>query len=109
MALVCATESNGNNKISMENIIVALEEGKFHGWPANNGVWAWDDGQEILVGFSYGRFVEQKGHNIEGRSEDAEGILSRLARSTDGGRTWMVEDPTNYVGDGIEPAPSPGN
>ncbi|MBN2090105.1 exo-alpha-sialidase [candidate division KSB1 bacterium] len=109
MALVCATESNGNNKISMENIIIAQEESKFHGWPANNGVWAWNDGQEILVGFSYGRFVEQKGHNIEGRSEDAEGILSRLARSTDGGRTWTVEDPTNYVGDGVDPTPSPGN
>lgn len=109
ITLACENGSNRVIKNSMENFIIAQEEGKFHGWPANNGVWTWEDGQEILVGFSYGRFVEQNGHNIEGKSDDAAGILNRLARSTDGGRTWTVENPTNYVGDGIGPTPSPGN
>jgi photosystem II stability/assembly factor-like uncharacterized protein len=35
-------------------------------------------------------------------------IKTRLARSRDGGRTWTVEDPERFVGDGFEPAPSPG-
>jgi hypothetical protein len=94
--------------VSIEHGIVAGESGKFCGWPANNGVWTWDDGKEILVGFSFGNFVEQAGHNIEGKTSHAGGALSRLARSADGGRTWNVEDPSHFVGDGNEVAPAPG-
>jgi hypothetical protein len=92
----------------MEHNVVAGEAGKFAGWPANNGAWTWDGGREILVGFTYGDFVEQQGHNIQGKSDDASGLLSRLARSTDGGRTWTVEDPGRFVGDGNEVTASPG-
>ena len=102
------TTDRGKGKPKMEHKIAAGEPGMFCGWPANNGVWTWDGGREILVGFSFGRFVEQSGHNIEGKSDSASGILSRLARSTDGGRTWKVEDPANFVGDGGEVKPSPG-
>jgi hypothetical protein len=91
-----------------ENIIVFGEKDWFAGWPANNGVWTWDGGKEILVGFSYGRFVEQAGHNIEGRSDATPNVKSYLARSTDGGKTWTKEDPANFVGDGLEPVASPG-
>jgi len=93
----------------MKDYVVFYEEGGFAGWPANNGLWTWDGGKEILVGFSYGRFVEQSGHNIEGRSDAAPNVKSFLARSTDGGKTWTKEDPSNFVGDGIEPIASPGN
>jgi len=72
----------------------------FCGWPANNGVWIW--GNEILVGFVYGPYVEKAGHNIGSPS------YSGLARSPDGGRTWTFEDPDNFVGDGGTPMPSPG-
>jgi hypothetical protein len=92
----------------LKYLVVAGEQGRFAGWPANNGLWRWDDGREILVGFSWGNWVEKRGHNIAGISDDADGILSRLARSTDGGYTWVVEDPENYVGDGGEAAASPG-
>jgi hypothetical protein len=93
---------------SAKNVIVFQEQDWFGGWPANNGVWTWDNGKEILVGYAYGRFVEQKGHNIEGMSDTTRNVKSRLARSTDGGLTWTSEDPENYVGDGKLPVSSPG-
>jgi hypothetical protein len=65
------------------------------GWPSNHGVWAWEDG-EILVGFTCGKSVDRSGHNI-----DEDGVIhSVLARSTDGGETWAMEDPANFAGDG---------
>jgi len=91
-----------------KNVVVASKPGMFYGWPANNGVWSWDRGREILVGFSEGKFDERSGHNTFGQSEPAVGIDSLLGRSHDGGRTWMVEDPPDFVGDGGKPAPSPG-
>lgn len=80
----------------MQHGIVTNEPGRFAGWPANNGVWQWGS-NEILVGFSEGAFVEQAGHNIEGKSDDTPTIKSLLARSTDGGKTWQQEEPSSYV------------
>jgi hypothetical protein len=86
----------------MKHVIVYKEPGRFCGWPANNGVWNWD-GNEILVGFSLGTFREQKGHNIE------DPILSVLARSVDGGESWVMYDPQDFVGDGGEATDPPGD
>jgi len=72
--------------------IVAIEEGRFHGWPANNGVWHWGD--EILVGFTQGDLEVGPGHNIAGRQD------SLLARSTDGGESWAAFDPEGFLDDG---------
>jgi hypothetical protein len=93
---------------SMQHGIAAGEAGKFCGWPANNGVWSWDGGKEILVGYTFGDFEEQKGHNMKNHLETGEHLISQLARSTDGGLTWKTEDPENYVGDGQSSVPSPG-
>jgi hypothetical protein len=93
---------------ALRHSIAAGEEGKFCGWPANNGVWSWDGGREILVGYTIGDFVEQKGHNMKNHTESGEHLLSHLARSTDGGITWKTGDPANYVGDGQSSVPSPG-
>ncbi len=84
-------------------VIAAAKPGRFFGWPANNGMWKWDNGREILVGFTNGNYQEQNGHNI-GKEQ-----LTNLARSTDGGNSWNREDPDNFVGDGAEAKPSPGN
>jgi len=92
-----------------KNVIVASESGKFCGWAANNGDWTWDNGREILVGYSFQDFVEQPGHNIKGLTGTAPDIITRLARSTDGGLTWASEDPENFVGDGQSSVPSPGS
>jgi len=72
---------------SIEYITVAALQDRFFGWPANNGLWQWDNGREILVGFTNGNFEDQDGHNI-GKEQ-----LTNLARSTDGGKTWEREDP----------------
>lgn len=80
----------------MHHGIVTNMPGRFAGWPANNGVWQWG-ANEILVGFSDGAFVEQAGHNVEGKSDDSPNIKNLLARSIDGGQTWRQEKPASYV------------
>jgi hypothetical protein len=68
---------------------VFYEEGRFAGWPANNGIWQW--GNEILVGFSLGYLAppEQRGlHQID--PVRPRSIM--LARSIDGGETWSASE-----------------
>lgn len=74
-----------------QHVTVAAQPGVFVAWPANGGLWTWDGGQEALVAFISGEFVEQKGHNIGPRH------TNRLARSRDGGLTWQIEQPTGYM------------
>jgi hypothetical protein len=73
----------------------------FAGWPANNGLWSWSDG-EILIGCVTGPFISQTGHNIN------EPYTHHLLRSTDSGTTWGIETPAGYVGTGGLPANLPG-
>lgn len=98
----CSSPDTSNSR-DIKYITVASEKGRFLGWPANNGMWKWDNGQEILVGFTNGNFEEQSGHNIGDEQ------LTNLARSKDGGQTWVREDPENFVGDTGEVKPSPGD
>ena len=58
----------------VDRVLVHQEAGYFLGWPANNGVWEWEDG-EMMVGFTRGKFVIQPGHKIRPPHE------SWLARS----------------------------
>lgn len=76
----------------MQHVIVYAEPDRFAGWPANNGVWIWGD--EILVGFTTGGYSVSTSHNIE------KPYQSLLARSLDGGLSWQIETPTNFVGIG---------
>ncbi|HUW20647.1 MAG TPA: exo-alpha-sialidase [Sedimentisphaerales bacterium] len=91
--------------VGIKHVIVYGEPGRFAGWPANNGVWIW--GNEILVGFSQGYYkANERGHSIDNDRPHS----NVLGRSLDGGQTWTVEDPENFVGDeGLEEMPSPGN
>ncbi|MHC4333063.1 MAG: sialidase family protein [Planctomycetota bacterium] len=84
------------------NVIVYHDSDKWCATPSNCGVYTWGD-DEILVGFVHGPFIEQPGHNV------GPTIYSVLGRSGDGGQTWTMEDPNNFVGDGGTPSPSPGN
>lgn len=74
------------------------EKGRFGGWPANHGMWAWGD--ELLVGFEAGYFrfndAASREHSID-YSKPAEHLL---ARSLDGGETWKTEKP-----EGLKPPP----
>ena len=69
--------------------------------PANNGgngpTWQW--GNELLVGFSQGEAAfDVTGH----QTNNDKPFLSYLARSLDGGVTWQVYKPDNYIdGEGL--------
>ncbi|RKX33997.1 MAG: hypothetical protein DRP71_08535 [Verrucomicrobia bacterium] len=78
----------------MKNVVIYQEDGRYAGWPANNGAWIFE-GDEMLVGFTEAPFELRKGHNI-----GPEGTrTSWLARSKDGGQSWVAYDPEEYVGD----------
>ena len=60
----------------MKHVIVAREEGRFLGWPANDGVWSWGD--EIVVGYTNGAYeFKASGHRI--RRMNREDLSSRPA------------------------------
>jgi hypothetical protein len=86
-------------RVEARHVIVYHEEGRFGGWPANNGIWSWGD--EILVGLTKGYFKSKMHHHSYDKSKPG---MSVLARSLDGGASWTVEDPENYVGDGGKPS-----
>ncbi|MAX24107.1 MAG: hypothetical protein CMJ19_06330 [Phycisphaeraceae bacterium] len=58
----------------------------FAGWPANYGIWQWDD--EVLVSFALSPY-QQRGdfHNIDDKAYQCE----VFARSLDAGKTWQIE------------------
>lgn len=83
------------------HVVVERAAGRYGGWPANHGIWAWGD--EILVGFSWGRMRSggaESGHPIDRRQPEEH----MLARSLDGGQTWTHEKPA-----GLTPPPTPGH
>lgn len=82
------TTAKADSDVAIKQVIVYKEEGKFCGWPANNGIWNW--GNEIVVGFHLGYYkASERGHSI-----DRDKPRSRvLARSLDGGETWSLEEP----------------
>ena len=86
---------------TMEHRIVHVENNHFCGWPANNGLWQWD-GQEILVGFIRGRYKAcEEAHSI-GTSYE-----SLLARSINGGESWHVTKPMDFMHNGASTKPLP--
>ena len=87
--------------IQKKNVVVFQEEGRFGGWPANNGMWSWGD--EIVVGFMNGTFKQvERGHAIDGTKPQ----YVRFARSLDGGETWKIETPTFLNAEGRENEPT---
>jgi hypothetical protein len=73
----------------VRHVKVYYEAGRFGGWPANHGMWRWDN--EILVGYSRGTYRDlgPTRHHID--RERPEEFW--LARSADGGVTWTHEHP----------------
>ena len=92
----------------IRHVTVYREDGRFGGWPANHGIWNWDN--EILVGFSRGYHKDRKsGHNID-HDKPEEHVL---ARSLDAGETWALEHPNSQgmllgVGPALHGTPLPG-
>lgn len=84
------------------HVKVFYEKGRFAGWPANNGIWQW--GSEMLVGFSLGYLAppeEQGLHQIDA----ARPQTTMLARSLDGGETWLVSE-AGYPDGELRPFPT---
>lgn len=71
----------------MEQITIYREAGRYAGWPANYGIWHWDD--EIVVGFTVGYHSMAGGFHTRDKSKP---FMNRQARSLDGGHTWTLED-----------------
>ena len=88
----CNQKGTGHKPEVIEYSTILKEEGIFLGWPANNGVWIWENG-EIMVGFTRGKFdYNATGHNIAPPPHE-----NMLARSLDGGHTWQVINPEGFV------------
>lgn len=89
LAIVFAANAYGADKPHViEKVGVFDVDGKFGGWPANHGMWIWDN--EILVGFSTGEYKDLGNrHNID-REKPEHHVL---ARSLDGGHSWKLEYP----------------
>jgi hypothetical protein len=85
----------------LKHSLVYHQSGLFSAWPANCGIWNWDSGGEVLVGFISGKFVEQAGHNIVPPYEHL------FVRSTDGGESWGLELPSGFPDEGDAPKPLP--
>jgi len=74
------------NKI-IEHKVVFQEDGRYGGWPANHGIWVWED--EILVGFVDASFKK----TTPGlHTYDPSTAENRYARSMDGGESWEIQD-----------------
>ena len=80
--------------VPARHVFVYNELGSFAGWPANNGIWSWED--EILVGFHTGHYKPSiHGHSIDGDKPQRK----LLARSLDGGETWTIEEAEAFDND----------
>ena len=87
--LVLQITAHTQEKVMDKHVKVYYQKGRFGGWPANHGIWIWDN--EILVGFSRGYYKDlgPERHNIDREKPEEHA----LARSLDGGETWTIEHP----------------
>jgi hypothetical protein len=93
----------GAETAGLRHVSVADEGGRFKGWPANGGLWAWGD--ELVVLYEDGALrPSDRSHAIA--FHDRIGV--EQARSTDGGETWVVE-PEPIVKPGPPGFPRDGN
>ncbi len=75
-------------KVDARHVTVFQEPGRYGGWPANQGIWHWDD--EIVVGFTAAWYKPAVSDHAVDRSKPFE---KWQARSLDGGQTWKIEMP----------------
>ena len=89
----------------IRHVTVYSRPGRYGGWPANHGVWSWNN--EIAVGFSaaYYQWMGPDRHPYD-RSKPEEPYLGR---SLDGGETWSIEAvPALVPPEGMYTASGPG-
>ncbi len=81
---------------------VFYEKSRFAGWPAGNGIWQW--GNEILVGFKLGYLAPPETQGLH-QIDRVRPWSSMLARSLDGGETWLVSE-AGYPGGKLQRFPT---
>lgn len=89
LILISATTYAELRPTDVEHVKVYAEKLSFGGWPANHGMWIWDN--EIVVGFAVGDYKDlgPDRHAIDRETPERH----YLGRSKDGGRTWEIIDP----------------
>ena len=91
MSAILLMSANGfsqEHSSVVKHVDIIKGEERFAGWPANRGIWNWDN--EILVGFVYGHYAKNPtgGHDID----SSKGSDDLFGRSYDGGETWTIEE-----------------
>ena len=97
VVVLAASAAGQDGPRVVKHLEVYNQGGRFAGWPANNGIWSWDN--EIVVGFTLGYHKERSGHTIDPDRESG----PRQARSLDGGLTWTIEKPSYVDLNGKQP------
>jgi hypothetical protein len=70
----------------MQHVTVYREPGRYGGWPANYGIWAWED--EVVASFILGYYKE----NVPFHARDKDRpFVTMQARSLDGGESWRLQ------------------
>ena len=87
----------------VKNVIVYDDPVRYAGWPANGGIWSWDN--EIVVVFYLGYLRTDGGGSYPIDREKPQ--VLRQARSVDGGETWTLEKPSFLTEDGKVKEPVP--
>lgn len=87
LSLICFVTlvEKSRAQADIENVVVYFQEGRYAGWPANHGIWIWEN--EILVGFVESEHKDQQGHTY-----DRDIPKDKYARSYDGGKNWIIKD-----------------
>ena len=88
----------------MRNIIVYKKDGRFGGWPANHGIWSWDN--EIIVGFAAGYLAKGPSSGLH-KIDPTKPTVHMLARSIDGGAKWQVQEAPYLLPPKKKPAQCP--
>ena len=84
LAIGSATGSqNKGEAMGKRSVVVYREAGRYAGWPANYGLWAWGD--ELALGFTVGYPQTDGAFHARDKTRP---FSTMLARSLDGGETW---------------------
>ncbi|SVB91747.1 uncharacterized protein METZ01_LOCUS244601 [marine metagenome] len=79
----------------IEHEVVYRSDGQYAGWPANYGMWSWQD--EVVTGFTLGFHDNEGGFHSRDTKRP---FVSMQSRSLDGGKTWeTAEAPLLAPGD----------
>lgn len=82
----------GNAMVQYDEISSKNPSPAFYGWPANGGIWSWNNGKEILVHYYKSVYKERENLN-DGHFFDPNFSPKTVqSRSIDGGKTWESEE-----------------